>query len=74
MTDPITIERKKPQQTDLKGQDKALNREEKLETALEDSMDASDPPSTAAPGDHGDPVPSSGFREEDDAKDKPGKP
>ncbi|MFT3968037.1 MAG: hypothetical protein QM690_19380 [Sphingobium sp.] len=54
--------------TDLEGQEKPLDREEKLEAGLEESMDASDPPSTTAPGDHGDPVPSSGFPEEKDEK------
>ena len=38
--------------------------EEKLEKALEDSMDASDPPSQTRPGDNGDPAPSSGFKED----------
>lgn len=42
-------------------QDHVLSREEKLEEELEDSMDASDPPSTTRSGDHGDPAPSSGF-------------
>ncbi|MFB0872071.1 MULTISPECIES: hypothetical protein [unclassified Sphingobium] len=46
-------------------QDHTLDRDEKLEEGLKDSMDASDPPSTTRPGDHGDPVPSSGFSEED---------
>lgn len=46
-------------------QDHKLDREEALEEGLKDSMDASDPPSTTRPGDHGDPVPSSGFSEED---------
>lgn len=50
---------------DLEGQTKPLNQEEKLEAGLESSMDASDPPAVTAPGDHGDPVPSSGFHEED---------
>jgi hypothetical protein len=45
-------------------QDRPLTHEEKLEEELEDSMDASDPPSSAHPDDHGDPVPSSGFQEE----------
>lgn len=44
-------------------QDHAVTPEEKLEEGLKDSMDASDPPAAAAPGDHGDPVPSSGFPE-----------
>ncbi|MCI4589057.1 hypothetical protein MOK15_02905 [Sphingobium sp. BYY-5] len=43
-------------------QDHALSREEKLEEGLRDSMDASDPPSTTKPGDHGDPVSSSGYK------------
>ncbi len=38
--------------------------EEKLEKALEDSMDASDPPSQTRPGNEGDPAPSSGFKED----------
>ncbi|WHO37827.1 hypothetical protein PMI04_014795 [Sphingobium sp. AP49] len=42
-------------------QDHAVDREEKLDEGLKDSMDASDPPATTQPGDHGDPVPSSGF-------------
>jgi hypothetical protein len=47
-------------------QDHAVSLEEKLEEGLKDSMDASDPPAVTKPGDHGDPVPSSGFKEEDD--------
>ncbi|WP_022681120.1 hypothetical protein [Sphingobium bisphenolivorans] len=47
-------------------QDHAVTTEEKLDEGLMDSMDASDPPSATAPGDHGDPVPSSGFHEEED--------
>lgn len=42
-------------------QDHVLHPDEKRDESLKDSMDASDPPSTAKPGDHGDPVPSSGF-------------
>lgn len=42
-------------------QDHEIDREEKLDEGLKDSMDASDPPATTQPGDHGDPVPSSGF-------------
>lgn len=42
-------------------QDHAVTQEEKLEEGLMDSMDASDPPAATKPGDHGDPVPSSGF-------------
>ena len=47
-------------------QDHAVDKEEQLDEGLMDSMDASDPPSATKPGDHGDPVPSSGFREEDE--------
>lgn len=47
-------------------QDHKLDRDEALEEGLKDSMDASDPPSTTRAGDHGDPVPSSGYREEDE--------
>tara|TARA_B100002049_G_scaffold177904_1_gene135048 strand:- start:116 stop:424 length:309 start_codon:yes stop_codon:yes gene_type:complete len=46
-------------------QDHVVSIDEKLEEGLKDSMDASDPPSTARSGDNGDPVPSSGYREED---------
>lgn len=58
--------------TDLKkrvsdDQDHCLSQEEALEESLEDSMDGSDAPSITQPGDHGDPVPSSGFPE--DTKD-----
>jgi hypothetical protein len=48
----------------------AVTAEENLEESLRDSMDASDPPSATMPGDHGDPVPSSGFKEEDEEKKK----
>jgi hypothetical protein len=44
-------------------QDHAVSAEEKLEEGLKDSMDASDPPAATRPGDHGDPVPSSGYKE-----------
>lgn len=47
-------------------QDHAVTAEEKLDEGLKDSMDASDPPAVTAPGDHGDPVPSSGYKEEDE--------
>ncbi|QDC37560.1 hypothetical protein FIL70_10380 [Sphingobium fuliginis ATCC 27551] len=50
-------------------QDHAVTTEEKLDEGLMDSMDASDPPSATAPGDHGDPVPSSGFPEGRDRPD-----
>ncbi len=48
-------------------QDHVLDKDEKLEEGLKDSMDASDPPSTTKPGDNGDPVPSSGYKEGGDA-------
>lgn len=44
-------------------QDHVCSDEEKLDESLEDSMDASDPPSPTHPDDHGEPAPSSGFRE-----------
>lgn len=47
-------------------QDHVITPEEKLDEGLMDSMDASDPPSVTKPGDHGDPVPSSGFKEENE--------
>lgn len=55
------------------GQDEAINRrleknpadkEAKLDNALDESMDASDPPSITQPGKGKDPAPSSGFSEE----------
>ena len=46
-------------------QDHVRDAEEKLDEELEDSMDASDPPSSTRPGDKGEPVPSSGFTPED---------
>jgi len=39
----------------------------KLDRGLDESMDASDPPSAAHPGDSGEPMPSSGF--DPDAED-----
>lgn len=48
---------------DSDAQDHVLHPDEKRDESLKDSMDASDPPSTAKPGDEGDPVPSSGFSE-----------
>lgn len=39
----------------------------KLDAGLDESMDASDPPSVTAPGDKGEPAPSSGY----DPKDHP---
>lgn len=42
-------------------QDRVLTPDEKLDEGIEDSMDASDPPSSTKPGDKGDPAPSSGF-------------
>ncbi|MEC3911663.1 hypothetical protein U5A82_14655 [Sphingobium sp. CR2-8] len=45
-------------------QDHVLHHDEKRDESLKDSMDASDPPSTSKPGDRGDPVPSSGFKED----------
>lgn len=47
-------------------QDRALTPEEKLEESLVDSMDGSDACSVTHPGDHGEPVPSSGFVEDDE--------
>ncbi|MCP1470455.1 hypothetical protein J3E64_002143 [Sphingobium sp. OAS761] len=45
-------------------QDHALSRDESLDEGLKDSMDASDPPAATKPGDNGDPVPSSGYKED----------
>jgi hypothetical protein len=50
----------------LHGQHKPLDAEEKLEEGLRETMDGSDPPTATHPGDHGEPVPSSGFCEEED--------
>lgn len=46
-------------------QDRVLTPDEKLDEGIEDSMDASDPPSSTKPGDNGDPAPSSGFPGDD---------
>lgn len=46
-----------------RGQERPLTQEEQLEVGVEDSMDASDPPASVAPGDDGEPHPSSGFDE-----------
>jgi hypothetical protein len=51
-------------------QDHPLSAEENLEESLADSMDASDPPTATQPGDHGEPVPSSGFTKEDEEEAK----
>ncbi|MFZ2998270.1 hypothetical protein [Sphingobium sp.] len=51
-------------QADAEAQDKALTPDEKLDKELDDSMDASDPPSSTHPDDHGEPAPSSGFKED----------
>ncbi|MET0365735.1 MAG: hypothetical protein ABW169_13895 [Sphingobium sp.] len=72
MTDRADIKPKPSSDTDLEGQEKPLDLEEKLEAGLEESMDGSDPLAVTAPGDHGNPVPSSGFPDgEKDAKSKP---
>lgn len=47
-------------------QDHVLHPDEKRDESLKDSMDASDPPSQAKSGDKGDPVPSSGFKADED--------
>lgn len=44
-------------------QDHVCSDDEKLDESLEDSMDASDPPSLSHPDDKGNPAPSSGFKE-----------
>ena len=55
------------------GQDKSITKrlqknpgseEAQLDNALDESMDASDPPSTTQPGHGGEPAPSSGYSEE----------
>jgi hypothetical protein len=47
-----------------------MTQEEELEEGLIESMDASDPPSTARKGDDGSPAPSSGYRKEDWEKEE----
>lgn len=42
-----------------------MTEEEQLEEGIIESMDASDPPSLTRKGDHGHPMPSSGYRPED---------
>ena len=41
------------------------NQDAKVDLGSDESMDASDPPTAAQPGCHDDPVPSSGFPEND---------
>lgn len=48
-------------------QERPMTEAEALQEALEDSMDASDPPAIVQPG-TGDPVPSSGFDEEEERR------
>jgi hypothetical protein len=59
------------------GQDKSIekrlkkdpeNEDAKLDRGLDESMDASDPPSSTQPGDKGEPPKSSGFDEEAEAE------
>jgi hypothetical protein len=59
------------------GQDKSIekrlkkdpeNQDAKLDRGLDESMDASDPPSSAQPGDTGEPAKSSGFDEAAEAE------
>lgn len=59
------------------GQDKSISRrleknpsseDARLDNGLDESMDASDPPSSTQPGSSGDPAPSSGFDEEAEGK------
>ncbi|WP_253183230.1 hypothetical protein [Sphingobium phenoxybenzoativorans] len=69
---PLENENLAPKPAD--DQDHALTDEEKLEEGLHDSMDASDPPSVTKPGDHGDPVPSSGFSEDDEGSSRGQRP
>lgn len=56
-------------------QECALSAEENLEEGLEASMDGSDPLSATQPGDHGEPVESSGYHGEGESEDdkEPGK-
>lgn len=50
-----------------RGQERPLTQEEQLDVGVEDSMIASDPPASVAPGDDGEPHPSSGY---DEAEEK----
>ena len=61
------------------GQDKSITKrlernpespEAQLDTALDESMDASDPPSSTQPGTSHDPAPSSGYDVEDEKRRK----
>jgi hypothetical protein len=69
MTDKTDIRPNSREEADDKrdsdAQDHVLHDEEKRDESLKDSMDASDPPSNSKPGDRGDPVPSSGFNEDE---------
>lgn len=65
---PNSREEADEQERPTDAQDHAVTQEEALDEGLRDSMDASDPPSATQPGDNGDPVPSSGFKEDADKK------
>lgn len=56
-----------PDHGNKREQRRPLTAEEQLDLGVEDSMDASDPPASVAPGDDGEPHPSSGY---DEAKEK----
>ena len=44
------------------------SRDAKLDTGLDESMDASDPPASVQPAHRNDPAPSSGYNAEEEAK------
>lgn len=62
-TPETTADSPTPDIGNKRGQERPLTPEEQLEVGVEDSMDGSDPPSVVAPGDDGEPHPSSGFNE-----------
>jgi hypothetical protein len=80
--DPDAAESERGQRERDAGQDESINRrlernpeskEARLDTALDESMDASDPPSSTQPVHSHQPPPSSGYDEEAERKRREGK-
>lgn len=57
-----------PDPGNKRSQERPLTPDEQLDVGVEDSMIASDPPASVAPGDDGEPHPSSGFNQEEEKR------
>lgn len=62
---PVVATRNPEPELEEELQENPQNADAKVDIGSDESMDASDPPSVVQP-EHGEPVPSSGFRDEDD--------